>query len=58
MKGCLEKVASREGSLTPGELKLFIALDLVRPTRVTADGRVQEFEYTHAARVLAQRGLS
>jgi hypothetical protein len=54
----LDKAARGEGSLTPGELKLFVELGLVRVTRTTADGRVTEYEYTHAARVLAQRGLS
>lgn len=56
MKDALSKVtAPREGELTPGELKLFIELGLVRVTRTTVDGQVLEYEYTHDARVLAQR---
>lgn len=55
MKDCLANVTAGEGALTPGELKLLIELDLVRPTRVSADGRIQEYEYTHAARVLARK---
>lgn len=40
------------GAMTPGELRLLIDLGLVVPKRVTEDGRVTEYELTHAGRTL------
>jgi DNA-binding MarR family transcriptional regulator len=41
--------------MSVADLQAMIMAGLVRPVRRTADGRITEYELTHAGRVLAER---